>query len=66
MVNFIVGGCVSGEWLFKSSNLRIKITVLYFVEIKAVRSNRLFQAEISSMSSLERRKKKFLNDTERR
>ena len=57
MVNFIVGGCVSGEWLFKSSNLRIKITVLYFVEIKAVRSNRLFQAEISSMSSLERRKK---------
>ena len=55
-----------GEWLFKSPNLRIKITVLYSVEIKTVKSNRLLQAEISSMSSLERGKKKILNDTERR
>ena len=57
MVNSIVGGCFLGEWLFKSPNLRIKITVLYSVEIKTVRSNRLLQAEISSMSSLERGKK---------
>lgn len=67
MVNSIVGGCFLGEWLFKSPNLRIKITVLYSVEIKTVRSSWLLQAEISDMSSLERgKKKKFLNDTERR